>query len=127
MLVETLLLVVIVSWAKAGLAEWSTVFIAVTIIIGLVGGPLLRRREKNGSAEIPWKAVVPIMAFAMFGFLGLLNPSFINPVESFAYAEKEELEILERHLAQWRDIGYMPDVGWYGATAEFDIYFLNKR
>ena len=41
--------------------------------------------------------------------------------------EEEELEILERHLAQWRDIGYMPDVGWHGATAEFDIYFLNKR
>tara|TARA_Y100000361_G_C11078290_1_gene299586 strand:+ start:211 stop:714 length:504 start_codon:yes stop_codon:yes gene_type:complete len=41
--------------------------------------------------------------------------------------EEEELQILERHLAQWRDIGYVEAVQWYGATAEFQIYFLNKR
>ena len=41
--------------------------------------------------------------------------------------EEEELEILERHLAQWRDIGFMPQSQWYGATAEFELYFLNKR
>ena len=33
--------------------------------------------------------------------------------------EEDELEILERHLAQWRDIGFMPRAQWYGATAEF--------
>ena len=41
--------------------------------------------------------------------------------------EEEELQILERHLEQWRDIGYIEAVQWYGATAEFQIYFLNKR
>jgi len=41
--------------------------------------------------------------------------------------EEDEIEILERHLAQWRDIGFMPDAQWYGATAEFEIYFLNLR
>ena len=41
--------------------------------------------------------------------------------------EEEELEILERHLTSWRDIGYIETVQWYGATAEFEIYFLNKR
>ena len=41
--------------------------------------------------------------------------------------EEEELEVLERHLVQWRDIGYVNDVQWYGATADFDLYFLNKR
>jgi hypothetical protein len=41
--------------------------------------------------------------------------------------EEEELEILERHLDTWRDIGYINAVQWYGATAEFEIYFLNKR
>jgi len=41
--------------------------------------------------------------------------------------EEEELQILERHLEQWRDIGYVDVVQWYGATAEFQIYFLNKR
>tara|TARA_Y100000296_G_C5174110_1_gene259008 strand:- start:2591 stop:3094 length:504 start_codon:yes stop_codon:yes gene_type:complete len=41
--------------------------------------------------------------------------------------EEEELEIVERHLTSWRDIGYIEAVQWYGATAEFEIYFLNKR
>lgn len=41
--------------------------------------------------------------------------------------EEEELEILERHLDQWRDIGFMPQAQWYGATAEFSLAFLNKR
>jgi hypothetical protein len=41
--------------------------------------------------------------------------------------EEDELEILERHLAQWRDIGFMPQSQWYGATAEFELYFLNLR
>ena len=41
--------------------------------------------------------------------------------------EEDELEILERNLAQWRDIGFMPTAQWYGATAEFELYFLNLR
>tara|TARA_R100000458_G_C8143387_1_gene153701 strand:+ start:127 stop:651 length:525 start_codon:yes stop_codon:yes gene_type:complete len=41
--------------------------------------------------------------------------------------EEEELQILERHLASWRDVGYIDAVQWYGATADFNIYFLNKR
>ena len=41
--------------------------------------------------------------------------------------EEEELQILERHLASWRDVGYIEAVQWYGATADFEIYFLNKR
>ena len=41
--------------------------------------------------------------------------------------EEDELEILERSLAQWRDIGFMPTAQWYGATAEFELYFLNLR
>jgi hypothetical protein len=45
----------------------------------------------------------------------------------WAVYEEEELEILERHLDSWRDIGYIEAVQWYGATADFEIYFLNKR
>jgi len=30
-------------------------------------------------------------------------------------------------LTQWRDIGFLPTTEWHGATAEFEIYFLNKR
>ena len=41
--------------------------------------------------------------------------------------EEDELEVVERHLAQWRDIGYFPSAQWHGATAEFELYFLNLR
>jgi hypothetical protein len=41
--------------------------------------------------------------------------------------EEDELEILERTLTQWRDIGFMPQAQWYGATAEFELFFLNLR
>ena len=41
--------------------------------------------------------------------------------------EEDELEVLERHLAQWRDIGFLPTAQWHGATAEFELYFLNLR
>ena len=41
--------------------------------------------------------------------------------------EEDELEVVERNLAQWRDIGYFPSAQWHGATAEFELYFLNLR
>jgi hypothetical protein len=41
--------------------------------------------------------------------------------------EEDELEVLERHLNQWRDIGFLPTAQWHGATAEFTLYFLNLR
>ena len=41
--------------------------------------------------------------------------------------EEDELEVLERHLNQWRDIGFLPTAQWHGATAEFELYFLNLR
>tara|TARA_R100000458_G_C8159267_1_gene163977 strand:- start:167 stop:670 length:504 start_codon:yes stop_codon:yes gene_type:complete len=62
----------------------------------------------------------------------LLNWLMLNIANSvmeidWGVYEEEELEILERHLASWRDIGFIQEVEWYGATAEFEIYFLNKR
>ena len=60
---QTLLLVVIVSWAKAGLAEWSDAFIALTIVVGLIGAPLLHYRDTGGNAGVPWKSIFPILIF----------------------------------------------------------------
>ena len=76
--------------------------------------------------------VIPLGGEARYGQRRLINWMMLNIANSiqgmdWGIYEEEKLEILERHLAQWRDIGYMPDAGWYGATAEFDIYFLNKR
>ena len=41
--------------------------------------------------------------------------------------EEEELEVLERHLKSWRDVGFLAEFQWYGATAEFVLYFKNYR
>jgi len=62
----------------------------------------------------------------------LLNWLMLNIANSvmeidWGVYEEEELQIVERHLASWRDIGFIQEVEWYGATAEFEIYFLNKR
>ena len=41
--------------------------------------------------------------------------------------EEEDLQILERHVLAWNDIGHMPQLQWYGASCRMSIVFLNKR
>ena len=41
--------------------------------------------------------------------------------------QEEELDVHERHLQQWRNIGYMKDLDWYGASADFMLTFSNFR
>lgn len=41
--------------------------------------------------------------------------------------EEEELEILDRSLNVWSDIGYLEEFQWFGATAQFTIHFKNYR
>ena len=76
--------------------------------------------------------VIPLGKTARYGQRRLTNWMMLNIANAiqgldWAVYQEQELEVLERHLAQWRDIGFMPQAGWYGATAEFDIFFLNKR
>ena len=41
--------------------------------------------------------------------------------------QEEELDVHERHLKQWRNIGFMKDLQWYGASADFLLTFSNFR
>ena len=41
--------------------------------------------------------------------------------------QEEELDVHERHLRQWRNIGFMKDLEWYGASADFMLTFSNFR
>lgn len=41
--------------------------------------------------------------------------------------EEEDLQILERHVLAWNDIGFMPQMQWYGASCRMSLVFLNKR
>ncbi len=62
----------------------------------------------------------------------LLNWMMLNVANSimdinFETYEEEDTQILERHLSSWRNIGFIPDLQWYGASAEFLITFTNIR
>ena len=41
--------------------------------------------------------------------------------------QEEELDVHERHLRQWRNIGFMKNLEWYGASADFMLTFSNFR
>nr|BAR39866.1 hypothetical protein [uncultured Mediterranean phage uvMED] len=45
----------------------------------------------------------------------------------FSAYQEEEMEIIERHLLAWRDIGYMPEFQWYGASCDYSLTFKNYR
>jgi len=41
--------------------------------------------------------------------------------------EEEDTQVIERHLESWQNIGFIPDLQWYGATADFLLTFTNFR
>ena len=45
----------------------------------------------------------------------------------FSAYQEEEMEIVERRLLAWRDIGYMPEFQWYGASCDYTLTFKNFR
>ena len=46
---------------------------------------------------------------------------------NFYVYEEDDLEITERRLLAWRDIGYMPEFQWYGASCDYSLTFKNFR
>ena len=52
--------------------------------------------------------------------------NYVSDIDWSVY-EEEELEVLERHLQAWRDVGFLSEFQWYGSTAEFVLYFKNFR
>ena len=62
----------------------------------------------------------------------LLNWLMLNVANSvmdinFDTYEEEDTQIMERHLNSWQNIGFIPDLQWYGATADFLLTFTNFR
>ena len=45
----------------------------------------------------------------------------------FSAYQEDEMEVIERHLLAWRDIGYMPEFKWYGASCDYSLTFKNYR
>jgi predicted nucleotidyltransferase len=41
--------------------------------------------------------------------------------------QEENLDVHERHLETWRNIGFVEELKWYGASADFILTFSNYR
>jgi len=41
--------------------------------------------------------------------------------------QEETVEVIERRLLSWRDIGFMPEFQWYGASCDYTMTFKNYR
>tara|TARA_R100001509_G_C4826195_1_gene201619 strand:- start:422 stop:943 length:522 start_codon:yes stop_codon:yes gene_type:complete len=41
--------------------------------------------------------------------------------------QEDSLEVTDRYLRGWRNIGFIQDLQWYGASADFLLFFKNFR
>ncbi|MBT4666337.1 MAG: O-antigen ligase family protein [Opitutae bacterium] len=76
---QTTVLVVVISWAKAGLwspwAEWFT----SAIVLGGILGVLLLRAGDSLSFAFPWKPMIPFALLVALAGASMLNPSHNPP------------------------------------------------
>ena len=62
----------------------------------------------------------------------LLNWLMLNVANSvmdldWSTYEEDNTQIIERHLNAWQNVGFIPDLQWYGASADFTLTFTNIR
>jgi len=62
----------------------------------------------------------------------LLNWLMLNLANSvmdidWSVYQEDTLDVQERHLESWRNIGFMEELQWYGASADFILSFSNFR
>jgi len=62
-------------------------------------------------------------------FLNWLMLNVSNSVTDINWETYQEdtLEVTERHLRGWRNIGFINELQWYGASADFLLFFKNYR
>ena len=88
-------------------------------------------RVKAGSAGVTGKkaAAVEDIIYRQRRLLNWLMLNVANAIMDvdFDVYEEEETQVLERHLNSWQSVGFIPDLQWYGASADFSITFTNIR
>ena len=62
----------------------------------------------------------------LMNWLMLNIANALNDIDWDTYKE-EDLEVIERHVLSWNDIGHMGNLDWYGASCRMSVTFLNKR
>jgi len=76
---QTTVLVVVISWAKAGhLSPWAEWFTSATVLGGLLGVLLLRKGDRLPFV-FPWKPIIPFALFVALACASMLNPSHNPP------------------------------------------------
>jgi O-antigen ligase len=76
---QTTVLVVVISWAKAGhLSPWAEWFTVATVLGGLLGVLLLRKGDRLPFA-FPWQPMIPFALFVALAGASMLNPSHNPP------------------------------------------------
>ena len=88
-------------------------------------------KVKSANAGVTGKKAAAV-ADVIYRQRRLLNWLMLNVANAimdidFDVYEEEETQVLERHLNSWQSVGYIPDLQWYGASADFSITFTNIR
>ena len=83
----------------------------------------------QGSAISILSSGTPDVIYRQRRLLNWLMLNVANAVMdiNFDIYEEEDTQVLERHLNSWQSVGFIPDLQWYGASADFTITFTNIR
>ena len=83
----------------------------------------------QGSAISILSSGTPDVIYRQRRLLNWLMLNVANAVMdiNFDIYEEEDTQVLERHLNSWQSVGFIPDLQWYGASADFTINFTNIR
>ena len=83
----------------------------------------------QGSAISILSSGTPDVIYRQRRLLNWLMLNVANAVMdiNFDIYEEEDTQVIERHLNSWQSVGFIPDLQWYGASADFSITFTNIR
>ncbi|MBU62600.1 MAG: hypothetical protein CMI26_08870, partial [Opitutae bacterium] len=72
-------MVVVISWAKAGLLSPWTEWFTVAIVLGGLLGVLLLRKGEGLPFAFPWRPIFPLALFLVLAGVSMINPSHNPP------------------------------------------------
>ena len=102
---QTVVLLVVTSWARAGLLPWWHWFLLGGVAFGAVG-VLLLRAEARRPMNLPWKPALPVLLFLGLTGWSLFHPSHNHPL-SLVYNQQEFEEAAQRE--RWKPLAIFVD------------------
>ena len=102
---QSVALLLVTSWAKAGLLPWWNWFLLGGVSFGFCG-VLLLRAEGGRALKLPWKPALPVFVFLGLTGWSLLHPAY-NPPASLRYNQQEFEEAALRE--RWKPLAVFVD------------------